>query len=1122
MKQSNKIKQQVRRQRMEQQQRRANTIQDGASSPCSIDDGPPHPYHVPIPRGYAGVSQRSASATSQMSDISMDEFSGNQESMFEYSDTSGEEREDAYFLPDSTTGGPPKSLLGDYMPSGESAFRDLRKDLGKSSRVVRFNGDPSGNSDFSPPTSFDSTEKKRPERIEPQMPAYRPSAAAPSPGPNLKSWVTNLAFSIRSPSVGGASNKTPDKHHRSMDSASVMEYPFTNMEPSKQPRGHSLSHMHTQGQHSWERTPLMQPESKDTESSLYGGEYAYSGKHPLSNGGDKEVTERAGNKQFTLKSKSTAAAVAAFFLMDYEAGRPPTLSENFETITQNQLRIYRFLYSSSWRLLGVNLAVLVTFLCHSLSPMVTAILHTYVIIIFFIEMWMKEQLYSEPVAEDQYHLERRLNRPLALFLLILGLESWVWFIFPPNPNAKAPFLVSSLFKPLMFFYVSIKARHAVEGLLRITKILARVLMIEMFLIMVFAGVACTLFHDYDNFRTLSRSWLSLFELSTTVVNPSLWMPMYASSASYAIFFVLFDIVSVFYLHSLVLSVVFQTFIHAASEIHDRSVAEREVAVHRAFLALLRDDNADYVSSHSVRKTLQLVRPHYSPMKIKALMDIVDPRDQHAIDYQTFRTRIRQALNASIRTTRSNSGFAMGIELIAALVAVVNCIYVILLTTDLSPAWFNSTTVLLGGVITFFGLFELIVRFNPTRIPNFAPITRLNPTFDGLALMGGLISAFGFLLYAVGIRGSVDYMLMGRAIDTIRIMRFSQIFRDVIRRSADVVPAMAGPILLVLTIIHIFVVLGMGLWGGAINTTKMALNEDLTPLYYLNNFNSYNQGLVTVFNILVVNDWHAIAQVFLFADRCSHPVIVYAFFITALCCAVFVMLNVITAFFVESFVTKIEESKHELGDEDMAKTTSKSEFSVHTGESSYVKHTAGTGDLKKMSEPEETDPILSADDQSLGSTASTEVFTTFDVYEREGFDQIMRTVAGGATAEEQEAFAKSVCDYLEIFESLSPGREKVGYMICCQQTMNRFGNRRFHNNSKDFVKSDILHKVVSDMHSELLVLSSRRKFGDRCLVRSFNHASDPSVKLEITGSVLRHQPAVSLLVSRIRPVSEATP
>ena len=91
--------------------------------------------------------------------------------------------------------------------------------------------------------------------------------------------------------------------------------------------------------------------------------------------------------------------------------------------------------------------------------------------------------------------------------------------------------------------------------------------------------------------------------------------MYQVSRTNAIFFVFYIVVSVFYLHSLVLSVVFQTYILAATEIHERSVIDREEAIRRAFLALLREESSEYISASSVRKALQIVRPHYNALKV---------------------------------------------------------------------------------------------------------------------------------------------------------------------------------------------------------------------------------------------------------------------------------------------------------------------------------------------------------------------------------------------------------------------------------------------------------------------------------------------------------------------------
>lgn len=541
---------------------------------------------------------------------------------------------------------------------------------------------------------------------------------------------------------------------------------------------------------------------------------------------------------------------------------------------------------------------------------------------------------------------QRIIKPLILFGTLLACENLSRVILTQSDSSLV--LLTSVFKPLIIFYVSYQARNAFEALTRIIRIVVRVIFMELLLILMFAAVAVRLFqHISPEFESLSGSWLSLFELSTTVVNPSLWMPMYEHSHSSAGFFILFVVVSTFYLHSLVLSVVFQTYIHAASELHERSAADREDAVHLAYLALVMQqvqidqqcqgqngaiggnkmNSLNHHQHHNVvemplvRQLLELMRPHYSPLKINALVDIVESSASKTnaslcglhdntdgategvptVDYPTFRTKIRQALNASIRTPRSATSIAMTIEFLAIFVAIINFIYVILVSSKFTEAWFDAWQEVIGSIITVVAAFELLVRFNPCRVADFTPLTRLDTTFDGLALLGAIVSGVGIVLRLNGTQfvgfGALDLILTGRAIDMIRIMRFFRVFRDVVRRSADVLPALSGPAVLVVSALHLFVYAGMALWGGAVRVGQQS--DKITPLYDLNNFNSYQEGMVTMFQVLVVNDWHEIARVFLYADRCSSPLIVYPFFVTAILICVSILLNVLTAFFVES-------------------------------------------------------------------------------------------------------------------------------------------------------------------------------------------------------------------------------
>ena len=106
---------------------------------------------------------------------------------------------------------------------------------------------------------------------------------------------------------------------------------------------------------------------------------------------------------------------------------------------------------------------------------------------------------------------------------------------------------------------------------------------------------------------------------------------------------------------------------------------------------------------------------------------------------------------------------------------------------------------------------------------------------------------------------MEYILIGRSIGMIQSMRFSIWFREVLQRSLFVLPFLAGPIFLMLTAMHIFVCIGMALWEGTVDVEEQESNENVEYLYYLNNFNSYREGFITVFNVLVVNDWHQIAK-----------------------------------------------------------------------------------------------------------------------------------------------------------------------------------------------------------------------------------------------------------------------
>jgi len=820
-------------------------------------------------------------------------------------------------------------------------------------------------------------------------------------------------------------------------------------------------------------------------------------------------------------------AISAVFLADYENSRPCSLSSKIDSITSVQLVAHKFRFSILWQLC-VYAAMCYLFISSYFeghdkgtptSPMALLVLTVIVDTIFALDMITK-RIYSgydhdsgadtdtsaDEILPDQHNpnvrkaRNRWWNIPMVLLLLALSCETIIKFWvnqLHPNDGGFELCIWSGIFKPIVFFYVSSKAQDAISALSQVTSIVSRVIFIELFIILSFAAVACHLYSSFSAFADLPHSFRSLFELSTTAVTPSLWIPVYNEQRSAVLFFVPFIIICVFYMHSLVLSVVFQTYIQAMSTIRDRASADRDEALKLAFLALQPVNQSEGLSEMvnvvqvaHIRSVLRKIRPHYSSTKIDALIQIVDSSSVGTLDFSTFRSHVPKALRTSLRSNRQGMQDSLMLKSLATFVAIINLCYVLILSSALQSIWWEIVVLPAGTIIVSLCVFEVTLRLCLCYC-SCMPTTIMHRFLDVLAALAGLISIYGLFHYPIDHHRGLEYLLLGRAIDLIRIMRLSELFCAILSRTGQVLPALVGPLALVFSSLHIFTYIGMLLWGGAITVGKQA--EFITPLYDLNNFNDYLSGLLTMFNIFVVNDWNAIANVYLHADRCSSPYIVYFFFISANLVGVSIMMNVLTAFFVGAFVTQVESKR----DGETSDGTPK--IRVRMTNENTTLSTRDTPRIERVN--------------SYGGTRSE-----FRVYQRQGYDDVIQAVTGDNDA---ISVAKKAHDILEIFERLSPAiDQQVAYLICRQQSQDYFGNKNFLSISKIYIIDIEIHGVIADMLSELIESPSAgpadKNRSSCCLQRVFL----PLVKcsderqLVISASLINQNPHVGLFVARI--------
>lgn len=306
----------------------------------------------------------------------------------------------------------------------------------------------------------------------------------------------------------------------------------------------------------------------------------------------------------------------------------------------------------------------------------------------------------------------------------------------------------------------------------------------------------------------------------------------------------------------------------------------------------------------------------------------------------------------------------------------------------------------------------------------------------------------------------------------RILRYSSLFRSIMHRTSEVLPTLVGPGALVVSAMHIFNAIGMVLWCGAVTIGKH--KKRIQPLYDLNNFNSYSSGLLTIFNILIVNDWQAIANVYLHADRCYSPYIVYPFFILVNLVGVSILLNVLTAFFIGAFVAKVESRQTQ-------------SISLING-----RHVQPRSTL----------------DEEISSELQGEVLHQFRIFQRQGFDDVMKTVTG---SNDGVTLAKRAVEVLQHFEALSlVMSDKIAYVTCCHQSNMFFGNRAFVEMTKA-IEDETLYTIIGDLFSKLMFpiengLDTNGESAKNCVTHNLFE-----YELSFRGTMMHRGPPVALFV-----------
>lgn len=161
---------------------------------------------------------------------------------------------------------------------------------------------------------------------------------------------------------------------------------------------------------------------------------------------------------------------------------------------------------------------------------------------------------------------------------------------------------------------------------------------------------------------------------------------------------------------------------------------------------------------------------------------------------------------------------------------------------------------------------------------------------------------------------IRYLLLARMLRLIRLLMRVKQYRAFIATFLNLIPSLMPYLGTIFCVLCIYCSLGVQIFGGIVNNGNSNLEgTDLEESdYLLFNFNDYPNGMVTLFNLLVMNNWQVWMQSYKDLTGTSWTLV---YFISYYLLTVLLLLNLVVAFVLEAFFAEMDLEKSENCGED---------------------------------------------------------------------------------------------------------------------------------------------------------------------------------------------------------------
>ncbi|XVF66835.1 hypothetical protein PTKIN_Ptkin10aG0069700 [Pterospermum kingtungense] len=552
-----------------------------------------------------------------------------------------------------------------------------------------------------------------------------------------------------------------------------------------------------------------------------------------------------------------------------------------------------------------------------------------------------------PISYEGSHIfwKRPVNQLKVLCVLILVADLLVYALYlSPVALNSLPVRVAPYVRVIVFVLNIRELRTSIVILAGMIGTYLNVLALWLLFLLFASWVAYVMFEDTQEgklvFTSYGTTLYQMFVLFTTSNNPDVWIPAYKASRWYCLFFVLYVLIGVYFVTNLILAVVYDSFkSELAKQVFEMDRMRRNMLC-KAF-DLIDDYNVGFLNKEQCIHLFEELNKYRSLPKIsreefELIFDELDDSHDFKINLDEFtdlcnaialrfqkedspslferfpfyHSPLSENLKAFVRSPKF--GYAVSFILIVNLFAVI-----IETTLDIEN---NSAQKVWQEVEFVFGwiyVLEMTLKVYSFGFENYwrDGQNQFDFLITWIIVIGETITFAtpdGFSFFSNG--EWIRYLLLARMLRLMRLLMHVRSYRAFVATFLTLIPSLMPYLGTIFCVLCIYCSLGVQIFGGIVNAGNLNLEgTDLTEDdYLLFNFNDYPNGMVTLFNLLVMGNWQVWMQSYKELTGTSWSL---AYFISFYLVTVLLLLNLVVAFVLEAFFAEMDLESSGSSEED---------------------------------------------------------------------------------------------------------------------------------------------------------------------------------------------------------------